>query len=91
MKVTNPYTSTTNFPDLDNEGNNGVRIEGLDWRNRDALAKGVVFHERWYVRGEGNVQGRSFGCPAFPPGKGAPLLSKMKGGSLYYSYAPQCN
>lgn len=91
MKVKNPYTSSQSFPALDNAGHNGVRIEGLDWRNFDANAKGVVFHERWYVRGEGSVQGRSFGCPAFPPGKGAPLLKRMKGGSLYYSYAPQCN
>jgi hypothetical protein len=91
MKVKAPYTSSQNFPALDSAGNNGIRIEGLEWRNRDAGSKGVVFHERWYVRGEGSVQGRSFGCPAFPPGKGAPLLKKMKGGSLYYSYAPQCN
>ncbi|MBT7609688.1 MAG: hypothetical protein HN576_08020 [Bacteriovoracaceae bacterium] len=91
MKVKNPYPSGQNFPALDSAGNNGVRIEGLEWRNRDAGSKGVVFHERWYVRGEGSLQGRSFGCPAFPPDKGAPLLKKMKGGSLYYSYAPQCN
>jgi hypothetical protein len=91
MKVKNPYQSSQNFPALDSAGHNGVRIEGLEDRNFEANSKGIVFHERWYVRGEGSVQGRSFGCPAFPPGKGAPLLSKMKGGSLYYSYAPQCN
>jgi hypothetical protein len=91
MKINNPYTSSQNFPVIDSAGNNGIRIEGLEERNFEANGQGVVMHERWYVRGEGSVQGRSFGCPAFPPGKGAPLFKKIKGGSLYYSYAPQCN
>jgi hypothetical protein len=35
--------------------------------------------------------GRSYGCPAFAPKKGAPLMAKMQGGSLFYAYAPVCS
>ena len=67
---------------------NGMRLEGLSSSNKEALAQGVVMHEAYY--NQGNIMGRSYGCPAFPPGKGAPIIAKLKGGGLYYSYTPVC-
>ncbi len=99
MKVTMPHVyvprpadryRSVGFPAFDDKGNNAVAIEGLDWRNFAASDDGVVFHEMWYVRGEGSVQGRSYGTLAFQIGKGAPLFKRMAGGSLFYGYAPQC-
>lgn len=73
-------------------GRNGIRMTGLtpnvNWQDRDF---GVVMHEAPYnAVDEGEKMGRSAGCPAFRPGCAKPLLDKMQGGSLYYSYAPQC-
>lgn len=78
------------FQNLDRNGNNAMRVEGLEWSNVDAHHKEVIFHVRWYVTAEGNTQGRSYGNFVLPPGKGAPLINKIKGGSLFYAYAPQC-
>ena len=71
---------------------NGVRLRGLTpGVNTDAFSDGVVMHEAKYNKDGNAVMGRSHGCPAFVPGKGAPLLSKMvSDSSLLYSYAPVC-
>lgn len=71
---------------------NGVRIRGLTpGVNIDAESDGVVMHEAKYNSDGNTVMGRSHGCPAFVPGKGAPLFSKMvSDNSLLYSYAPVC-
>ena len=45
-------------------------------------------HEAYY--NEREVMGRSYGCPAFRPGKGSPIFEKIQEGSLFYGYAPQC-
>lgn len=68
---------------------NGLRMVGLSATNTDALGKGVVMHEANYNSSAG-VMGRSYGCPAFVPKKGAPLMAKMAGGGLFYAYAPVC-
>ena len=100
MKVGEPYVHTKNlgsvslphnYPKIDDQENNAVKIDGLDWRNMDGTDKEFNFHEEWFVRGEGSVQGRSPGQPVFAEGKGAAFFKKMQGGSLYYAYAPQCN
>lgn len=82
------YTSPQSFPKF--QGNyNAMRLEGLSSVNGDALSAGVVMHEAHYNRA-GAVMGRSWGCPAFVPGRGGPILKRIVGGSLYYSYAPTC-
>ena len=74
------------------DGKNGLRLDGLSAGvNDEARDQGVVMHEtRKYGFGGDAIMGRSFGCPAFVPGKGAPLMKKLSGGSLLYAYVPAC-
>lgn len=92
FKTANPYMSGQNFPVVGrNNGNryNGLRLVGLENRNKDALSRGVVMHEAYYNR-EGAVMGRSYGCPAFVPGKAKEIFPRIKGGSMFYAHVPQC-
>jgi hypothetical protein len=57
--------------------------------NNEALGDGVVMHEAKYNSASG-IMGRSHGCPAFVPGRGKPLMDKLRGGGLFYGYAPMC-
>jgi len=69
---------------------NGLRMTGLTpGVNHEALGDGVVMHEAKYNSASG-FMGRSFGCPAFVPGRGKPLMDKLRGGGLFYGYAPMC-
>ncbi|MCO5141610.1 MAG: murein L,D-transpeptidase catalytic domain family protein [Oligoflexia bacterium] len=72
---------------------NGMRLMGLSpGVNTNALSQGVVMHEAKYNSAAvGTNMGRSHGCPAFAPGKGAPIMQKLRGGSLFYNYAPKCS
>jgi hypothetical protein len=68
---------------------NGMRMEGLtSGINSNARPKGVVMHEATY--NTRRVMGRSYGCPAFKPGQGRGIMHKIRGGSLFYSFAPVC-
>jgi hypothetical protein len=70
---------------------NGMQLHGLTpGVNDDAISDGYVMHEAKYNASGNAVMGRSHGCPAFVPGKGAPVMAKLRGGSLLYNYAPQC-
>lgn len=70
---------------------NGMQLHGLTpGVNDDALSDGYVMHEAKYNSSGNSVMGRSWGCPAFVPGKGAPVMAKLRGGSLLMNYAPQC-
>ena len=70
---------------------NGMQLHGLTpGVNDDALSDGYVMHEAKYNSGGNAVMGRSWGCPAFVPGRGAPVMAKLQGGSLLFNYAPQC-
>ncbi len=70
---------------------NGMQLHGLTpGVNDDAVSDGYVMHEAKYNVSGNAVMGRSNGCPAFVPGKGAPILAKLQGGSLHYNFAPQC-
>lgn len=92
FKTANPYMSGQNFPVVGrNNGSsyNGLRLKGLENRNKDALSRGVVMHEAYYNK-EGAVMGRSYGCPAFIPGKAKNIFPRIKGGSLFYAHVPQC-
>ncbi len=83
----------TYWPDLQLEDEqarrNGLRLEGLSPSNSEARSRGVVMHEASY--NSNATMGRSFGCPAFRPGKGGPIMEKIAYGSLLYGYAPVCD
>lgn len=81
------YQSQKDWPRVSGR-NNGLRMEGLSPSNRNALSEAVVMHEAHYRSGA--VMGRSWGCPAFVPGKGGPIMSEIAGGSMFYGYAPVC-
>lgn len=69
---------------------NGMRLVGLSSTNSEALGAGVVMHEAYYNQDAMGARppkmGRSYGCPAFLPGRGAPVMNKINGGSLFYGY-----
>jgi hypothetical protein len=69
---------------------NKLILYGLSTSNSDAEGAGVVMHEANYNEGGDKVMGRSYGCPAFVPGRGGPVVKKILGGSLFYSYVPTC-
>jgi hypothetical protein len=73
---------------------NALRLDGLsDGINDKARANGVVMHGAWYNNKEvtgSDLMGRSYGCPAFSTSGAKAVLSKINGGSLYYSYVPKC-
>jgi hypothetical protein len=73
------------------KGHNSIFLTGLSRTSRDVRKRSVVFHEASYVKDESIVQGRTLGCPAIPVGRMKSVMSKISGGSLYYSYVPQCN
>jgi len=90
MITSRTYKSSKDFPRIGYKNHNAMKLIGLEQRNDDALRNGVVMHEATY-NVDGKLMGRSWGCPAFVPTKGADIFLKIKGGSLFYSYAPQCD
>lgn len=96
FQVKDFYQSDRNagkWPWLDpNKEYNGMRLAGLSGAvNEEAETKGVVIHEAYYNSDlEGQIMGRSFGCPAFVPKHAYNNLIKLRGGGLYYSFAPPC-
>lgn len=72
-------------------GHNSIFLTGLSNSSKDVREHSVVFHEASYVKNESVIQGRTLGCPAIPVGRMKFVLPKISGGSLYYSYVPQCN
>ena len=90
FKTKNYYKSGSSWPSLTPSGHNGMRMEGLSPNvNGEALGSGVVMHAADYNSNSGNM-GRSYGCPAFTESVGKDVMSKIVGGSLFYSYVPQC-
>jgi L,D-transpeptidase catalytic domain len=94
-KIESTYYSThgrsSGWPMLSG-GSNGLRMRGLTpYVNWGSEGDGIVMHEAPYnTRQIGAPMGRSNGCVAFAPGCLRPLLNDISGGSLFYSYAPQC-
>lgn len=83
------------WPYLDSNGNNGLRMEGLSpGANDEAMGSGVVMHGAWYntdgCRSDSIGMGRSWGCPAFDPDVAGEVLNTIRGGTMYYSYTPIC-
>ncbi|PIP94991.1 MAG: hypothetical protein COW00_18150 [Bdellovibrio sp. CG12_big_fil_rev_8_21_14_0_65_39_13] len=78
------------WPYLDSNKNNGLRMVGLSPEvNDEALAQGVVMHGAWY-NDVSDIMGRSYGCPAFESDIAPSVIDTLRGGSLYYSYTPRC-
>ncbi|HVT58481.1 MAG TPA: murein L,D-transpeptidase catalytic domain family protein [Thermoanaerobaculia bacterium] len=76
------------------EGGNGysLRLRGLDAGVNDLAAeRSIVIHGAWYVSSEQAQRygrlGRSWGCPALPPGIAHTLIDTIKRGSFVYAYA----
>lgn len=92
FETENFYHSSHNekgWPVVAGSNYNGLKLKGLSSGvNNEAESSGVVMHGAWYNTGA--VMGRSFGCPAFRPDRAKAVLDKIYGGSLYYSYVPQC-
>ncbi|WP_372654898.1 murein L,D-transpeptidase catalytic domain-containing protein [Halobacteriovorax sp.] len=89
MRVDDTYFSSKfNYNSM--EGHNAIRLTGLESSTSDVRRNAVVFHEASYVKDYSKIQGRTLGCPAIAVGTMKNVLPKIKGGSLYYSYAPQC-
>lgn len=87
------YHSSSNangWPVIAGSNYNGLRMTGLtSGVNDEAMSKGVVMHGANY--NTGTTMGRSFGCPAFRPNRARDIMGTINGGSLYYSYVPQCS
>lgn len=73
----------------ENKRINGLRLEGLSSTNKASLKRGVVMHEATYNTNA--VMGRSFGCPAFRPGRGSVVMPYFAKGGMFYAYVPQCS
>ncbi len=71
-----------------------LRLDGLDHSfNSNARYRAIVMHEADYASDEfinkiGRL-GRSYGCPALPPGFLNKHIDKFKDGSVLYIYYPQ--
>lgn len=99
FKTANLYRSTSHedirngvreWPYLDDQNNNGMRMHGLSPDvNDEAMTSGVVMHGAWYNDLAAQM-GRSYGCPAFESDVAVDLLPLISGGNLYYSYTPRC-
>lgn len=70
---------------------NALLLTGLSETSEDVRRNAVVIHEAWYVYDKSVKQGRTLGCPGVPKGRIASFIDKIKGGSLLYSYVPQCS
>ena len=47
-------------------------------------------HQADYNQDGKATMGRSYGCPAFVPDHGGPIMTKIQMGSLFYGFAPVC-
>lgn len=77
------------------QGSNGysLLLDGLEKGINDrARERAIVVHGAAYadpsVAIRGGRLGRSFGCPALPPGLSRPIIDAIKDGSVMYIYAP---
>ena len=80
------------WPYIDEQGRkNAMRLDGLSpGINDHARRRGVVMHGAWY-NDIMSIMGRSYGCPAFESDKAPEVLNRIKNGSLFYAFAPQCS
>ncbi len=72
------------------KAHNAILLNGLEASSSDVRRNAVVIHEASYVYDKAVRQGRTLGCPAVAKGVIKRFINKLKGGSLLYSYVPQC-
>ncbi len=72
-------------------GRNGhsMRMDGLERRNSRVRPRAIVVHGASYVSDKYRKMGRSWGCPAVDHKYNKWLISKIKGGSLFYIFHPK--
>jgi len=68
-----------------------MKIHGLEYSNNNAFKRGVVVHSADYATYEfleknGNVLGRSYGCPALPHDNYQTIVDIIHGGSCFFIY-----
>ena len=76
-------------------GHNGysMRMEGVDGRfNNNAMSRDVVMHgaayvSKAYARANKRI-GRSWGCPSVASNMAAPIIDKIRNGSVLFIYHP---
>lgn len=70
---------------------NGIKLWGLEKRNADAFAAGVVLHELKEIKADASIKAMGQGCPAFPVGRLKKLVRYgLMNDTLVFVHAPQC-
>jgi hypothetical protein len=70
-----------------------LRLDGLDRgindraRDRAIVIHGAPYVSEQFVKANGRL-GRSWGCPAINPAVAKPMIDRVKGGGLVFSYYP---
>lgn len=84
-------TQKPNWPVVYN-GCHGIKLIGLEARNREAFDAGIVLHEHKYVPNSREIKPIGQGCPIYPPGRlKAMTRFEIQEGLLVYLYVPQCS
>jgi hypothetical protein len=65
-----------------------LKLIGLSPTNKNALKRAIVIHGANYVSENRKILGRSWGCPAVSTNEIAPLIEKIKEGSLLFAWHP---
>ena len=73
-----------------------LKLHGLEYSNNKAFDRGVVIHSADYATEEflhqnGNVLGRSYGCPALPHDNYKTIVDMIKNGSCLFIYGKDRN
>ncbi len=62
-----------------------LRMDGLSTTNSNARSRAIVIHGATYVKNAPQIQGRSWGCFAFPMEQRTAMIDMLKGGTLIYA------
>ncbi len=68
-----------------------MKLHGKEYSNNKAFDRGVVFHSadyatRKFLKSNGNILGRSFGCPALPHNGYKEIVNTISNGTCLYIY-----
>lgn len=84
------YSSNGDHVDAYPSEDNALKFDGISTSCDNALDRAIYMHESEYVSNDSSIKGRSWGCTSVPVGQGKKIFNKIKEGSLYYNYVPQC-